>query len=236
MRSLFKETFYPFTTENIAGYMPNLNIKNKSVLTLGSSGDQVLNAILLGAEHITLFDINPNALQFFLYKKSVILKHSRSELYKRILDTKRFNYFSGPTPEIKLQKDNLYMKNDELYDMLREKLINFNNIDFINGDIFSEKLSIIKGTYDRIFLSNVLDYIDLNSLGITGRKIYGIYERLCNNLNDSGIIQLFYLYNSFHTVELIETIKVFFEKNLILEELKCESSNDSVVLVKKLKK
>lgn len=39
---------YPFTTENIAGYIDNFNLKNKSLLTVGSSGDQVINAALKG--------------------------------------------------------------------------------------------------------------------------------------------------------------------------------------------
>ena len=36
----------------------NLNLKNKSVLTVGSSGDQALNAILSGAKDITIIDAN----------------------------------------------------------------------------------------------------------------------------------------------------------------------------------
>ena len=49
---------YAFTTENISGYISNMDIKNKSVLTLGSSCDQVFNCLLLDAKDVTIFDIN----------------------------------------------------------------------------------------------------------------------------------------------------------------------------------
>ena len=35
---------YKFTTENISGYIKEFDFKNKSLLTVGSSGDQVINA------------------------------------------------------------------------------------------------------------------------------------------------------------------------------------------------
>ena len=50
---------YPFTTENLNGYMNKLDFKNKKVLTVGSSADQILNVFLLGCKDITLLDINP---------------------------------------------------------------------------------------------------------------------------------------------------------------------------------
>lgn len=46
---------YPFTTENIAGYINEFELKDKSLLTVGSSGDQVINAALYDCQDITLF-------------------------------------------------------------------------------------------------------------------------------------------------------------------------------------
>lgn len=37
-------TLYPFTTENINGYIDLFNLKDKSLLILGSSSDQAINA------------------------------------------------------------------------------------------------------------------------------------------------------------------------------------------------
>ena len=50
---------YPFTTENISGYINYFDFQNKSLLTVGSSFDQVLNAYMCGVRDITLYDINP---------------------------------------------------------------------------------------------------------------------------------------------------------------------------------
>lgn len=60
---------YAFTTENIDGYMKCFDLKDKSLLTVGSSGDQVLNAFFYGAKDITLYDINPYA-KYYTYLKS----------------------------------------------------------------------------------------------------------------------------------------------------------------------
>ena len=50
---------YPFTTENLNAYLTKYDFTNKRVLTVGSSGDQILNTFLMGAKDITVFDINP---------------------------------------------------------------------------------------------------------------------------------------------------------------------------------
>ena len=55
------EEIYPFTTENIAGYIDYFDLQDKSLLTVGSSGDQIINAAFKRAKDITLLDINPYA-------------------------------------------------------------------------------------------------------------------------------------------------------------------------------
>lgn len=50
---------YSMTTENIYGFLNNLDLKDKDILTISGSGDQRLNAYLLGAKNVTTFDINP---------------------------------------------------------------------------------------------------------------------------------------------------------------------------------
>ena len=49
---------YPFTTENINGYIDLFYLDDKSLLTVGSSGDQVINAIDKGCKNIDVVDIN----------------------------------------------------------------------------------------------------------------------------------------------------------------------------------
>ncbi len=50
---------YPFTTENIKGYLKDCQVKNERILTVGASGDHILNLLLLGANNIDYFDVNP---------------------------------------------------------------------------------------------------------------------------------------------------------------------------------
>lgn len=42
-------SIYPFTSENIAGYMKDLNLTGKKVITVTGSTDHILNVILQGA-------------------------------------------------------------------------------------------------------------------------------------------------------------------------------------------
>ena len=65
---------YPFTTENITGYINLFDLKDKSLLTVGSSCDQILNAILMGCKDITLLDINPFVKYYYYLKMCAILE------------------------------------------------------------------------------------------------------------------------------------------------------------------
>lgn len=49
------------TTENIKAFLQCYSLQDSSVLTVCGSGDQVLNAYLLGAKNVTCFDVNPLA-------------------------------------------------------------------------------------------------------------------------------------------------------------------------------
>ncbi|MDO4995762.1 MAG: DUF3419 family protein [Bacilli bacterium] len=73
---------YCFTTENINGYIDRFNLKGKSLLTVGSSSDQVLNAHFLGCKDITLIDINKFTKEFFYLKKAAIERLSYKQFFK----------------------------------------------------------------------------------------------------------------------------------------------------------
>ena len=77
------EEIYPFTTENIAGYIDYFDLQDKSLLTVGSSGDQIINAALKGTKDVTLLDINPYAKYYYYLKAAGILE----------LDLVKFNEF-----------------------------------------------------------------------------------------------------------------------------------------------
>ena len=70
---------YPFTTENQAVYMPTLDLAGKTMLTVGSSNDQVLNAISLDCRNIIVYDICPFTLDYYNLKKAALKALSREE-------------------------------------------------------------------------------------------------------------------------------------------------------------
>ncbi len=63
---------YIMTTENIREFLTQYDLKNKSVLCVAGSGDQMLNAYALGADSVTLFDINPLAYAQAQLKKAAV--------------------------------------------------------------------------------------------------------------------------------------------------------------------
>ncbi len=65
---------YPFTTENLAGYMKHLNLKDKKVLSITGSGDHILNSFYYGASSVVGFDINSLASLFAELKFNALRK------------------------------------------------------------------------------------------------------------------------------------------------------------------
>lgn len=63
---------YPFTNENISGYYKKLDFKSKAILTVTSSGDHPINALLHGAERVDAFDTNPLAKYYSELKCAAI--------------------------------------------------------------------------------------------------------------------------------------------------------------------
>lgn len=70
---------YPFTTENINGYLDCFDLKNKSLLTVGSSCDQTINASLAGCEDITIYDKCPLVRYYYYLKVASLLSLNREE-------------------------------------------------------------------------------------------------------------------------------------------------------------
>ncbi len=73
---------YTFTTENIKNCFKKLELKNKSLLTVCGSGNQVFNAVLLGARKIDAFDISGFSEMFFNLKKIAIEVLSYEEFFE----------------------------------------------------------------------------------------------------------------------------------------------------------
>ena len=96
-KDLYKR-IYSFTTENINGYIDYFDLKNKSLLTVGSSGDQILNAYKNGCKDITLLDINPFSKYYINLKIASILSLNYQEFQEfffkfigNTVNNKRYN-------------------------------------------------------------------------------------------------------------------------------------------------
>lgn len=116
---------YSFATENVSGYLKHFDLENKSLLTVGSSGDQIINAYYHSARDITLIDINEFSRFYIFLKISAILALSYNE-FKSFLfvHTNVFNcnkellskeLFEKIKPTIKLFDYESYLFFDELY-------------------------------------------------------------------------------------------------------------------------
>lgn len=122
---------YPFTTENLAGYMDNLKLRGKKVLAVTSSGDHLINSFHYGANEVTGFDINFLASLFTELKFNAVKKLNFEEFKKY--------FFIG----------NNQAMDFKIYDSLRENLSNpclnffdslYNKYDFNGKTLRSCKL------------------------------------------------------------------------------------------------
>ena len=161
---------YTFTTENISDYLKHFQLKNKSLLTVGSSGDQVLNAFYHGARDITLFDINPYAKYYTYLKIAAIIsltytefkvfffKHGEKIYYNRHMFNKKLYQKLAPTLRMLDYESFLFF--DEIFntftpneirdslfndDELRNKVIKGFNIYLRDEESYNKLKEIIRG-------------------------------------------------------------------------------------------
>ena len=130
---------YTFTTENISGYIDYFDFNDKSLLTVGSSGDQILNAFYNGARDITLFDINEYAKYYIYLKIAAILSLSYKEF-------KLFFFKYGISPF----ERNRCMFSKEMFKKIKDNLRIF---DYESYLFFDELFSLYEGDKirDRLF-------------------------------------------------------------------------------------
>lgn len=137
---------YPFTTENISGYINEFDIKNKSLMTVGSSGDQIINAILYDCQDITLYDINPNSKYYIYLKLASLLKLNRKDFLEFL--------------KLKEGKDiNSLTFNKELFNEIKETL---KELDKDSYFVWEELFKEYKPNHLRYALFNQDEYTKAN--------------------------------------------------------------------------
>ena len=131
------EEIYPFTTENIAGYIDYFDLQDKSLLTVGSSGDQIINAAFKGAKDITLLDINPYAKYYYYLKAAGILELNLTDFneffryndYPKVFKYNKKVFDKASYKKLKSTLKSLdndsYLFWDELFDMYQPDYIRF---------------------------------------------------------------------------------------------------------------
>lgn len=154
---------YPFTTENIMGYIHKFDLNGKSLLTVGSSCDQAINAYMFGCEDVTIVDICPFTKFYFYLKKAALLELSYEEFQ---------NYFCYKNFPRTFQ-DNQDVFSREIFFKLRNTLKELDYASYyfwndlyrcnkplsIRERIFSydeEKIKILKGI--NLYLQNEIKY------------------------------------------------------------------------------
>lgn len=131
------EDIFPFTTENIAGYIDYFDLQDKSLLTVGSSGDQIINAAFKGAKDITLLDINPYAKYYYYLKTAGILELNLTDFneffryndYPKVFKYNKKVFDKASYKKLKSTLKSLdndsYLFWDELFDMYQPDHIRF---------------------------------------------------------------------------------------------------------------
>lgn len=134
---------YSMTTENIYGFLNNFDLKDKNVLTISGSGDQRLNAYLLGAKSVTTFDINQLTELYANLKDAAIKNLDFDEFlnFFRIISKTKNQLFFNKDLYNKLATD-LNTDTNEFFGFIVDNLdhINTSNIFFY----FENKLSMMK--------------------------------------------------------------------------------------------
>jgi len=80
---------YLFSNEQMKDIFKHINVKNKSVLTVGSSGDQAINALYYGASDVTIIDANLYTKYMTQYKIAAIKNLSFEEFRQYFVTLER---------------------------------------------------------------------------------------------------------------------------------------------------
>lgn len=150
---------YKFTNENITSFNKLYNFEGKKVLSVIGSGDQYFASILYGAEEVTLFDKNPLAYYYLIFKYASIKVFSYEEFIKF--------YFTSD------------MRNITLYNKLRLALPN--EVREVFDRYFKVGLNLIM--HPSLGLKKTINYKTGRIIPYLDKKNYNLLK---SKLNDSN--------------------------------------------------
>lgn len=189
-------SIYLFTTENIKGYMEDLDLTNKKIITVTGSSDHILNAILKGATSITTFDVNP-LTKFYMDLKLESIKNLEFEEFKNVFlyeTEKSLNYsfikdlnLPKETKQFWLSKLEKYNNNGLLLrksDLFNTKYFNSDskinqniylkqeNYDIIKNKLLDIEIKFINCSVEELDLKEKYDYMFLSNISDYLKLIY----------------------------------------------------------------
>lgn len=183
---------YLNTTENIKGILEGMNLKDRKVLSVAGSGDQALNAYFLGAEVVTLFDINPLAFaqaelkftaaqkldyeefyKFFLPLNGCTLRH---EVYKKLS-----NYLSDETNLFYDYLYNNYTNIDIFYKIAHGFYPTISTLERVNAYMGEDNFKELKNKLD----GKEINFIEASLIDLPN-NLNNLYDiMLLSNISDS---------------------------------------------------
>lgn len=193
---------FSFATENLKSYLNLLEIANKKVLTVTSSGDHLINLALLNAKEIECFDINRlsyywtklklNLLMFLPYEEfiayftycedSTILCYA---LYPQNINENCYDYNiyakvrDRIEPEIRSFFDKIY------------EIFGYSGREFSKSGFFNNT-SIASAKFNNIYLSSPKNYYEAR------KKILELYKNNLIRFYDSDLFGIGDLENEFN--------------------------------------
>ncbi len=86
------ERCYVSSNEYLSEYMREMDLRDKKIATVGTSGDQFFNALLQGCRDITIIDANPYARIFVEYKIAMIKNLDFETFNETVKGSQMFNW------------------------------------------------------------------------------------------------------------------------------------------------
>ncbi|MBE5735764.1 MAG: DUF3419 family protein [Clostridiales bacterium] len=208
---------YITSNENLENYMYFMPLKDKRVATVGSSGDQALNAIYYGSKDVTLIDANPYSRAFTEYKIAMIKNFDCNKFHK-ILTSKKdlFSWITYRQISHDLSKDsqrfwdkliieqdnspNSTLSSEDMYRILIQDYP-FCSSEFYKFENYKKMQNVLKsGDYNLSFITAELSEFPM--------KLDGKYDSiLLSNIYD-------YIYDSLDSEKFEKTIIKLYNDNL----------------------
>lgn len=222
---------YMFTTENIHGITQKISFQNKKVLTVCSSGDQVFNMLLCGAEEIDTFDINIFTKYFFYFKEASI----RALNYQEFLNFFFPNSFAKKNQIFSLKtytKIRNYIKDDYAKSFWDQIFSKYNGEKLYYSDLFTQdhypkKTNQVCNNY----LMNEQNYKTLQQkLAIYSFTFYHL-NILKNSLASTKRYDYIYLSNILDYLPIKEELEYAKKVKEILLKLRKNMTDNGMIMV-----